>query len=103
MTPSEQWLTDCRTAGVDPLVIEHTARNFLTYVDYHSKQGTRSLPLLDWFRYYALENAAELSAETIKVEGCSVDERSVRTPSADYRAAIYQRLQSYLEAQQTPR
>ena len=69
MTPSEQWLTDCRTAGVDPLVIEHTARNFLTYVDYHSKQGTRSLPLLDWFRYYALENAAELSAETIKVEG----------------------------------
>jgi hypothetical protein len=75
----------------------------LTYVDYHSKQGTRSLPLLDWFRYYALENAAELSAETIKVEGCSVDERSVRPPSADYRAAIYQLLQSYLEAQQTPR
>ena len=103
MTPSEQWLTDCRTAGVDPLVIEHTARNFLTYVDYHSKQGTRSLPLLAWFRDDALENAAELSAETIKVEGCSVDERSVRPPSADYRAAIYQLLQSYLEAQQTPR
>jgi len=103
MTPSEQWLTDCRAAGVDPLVIEHTARNFLAYLDYHSTQGTRSLSLLDWFRYYALENAAELSAETVKVEGCSVDERSVRPPSADYRAAIFQLLQSYLEAQHTPR
>lgn len=28
MTPSEPWLTDCHAAGVDPLVIEHTARNF---------------------------------------------------------------------------
>ncbi|MEY3713474.1 MAG: hypothetical protein RL321_1094 [Pseudomonadota bacterium] len=103
MTPSEQWLTDCRAAGVDPLVIEHTARNFLAHLDYHSTRGSRSLPLAEWFRYYALENAAELSAETIKVEGCSVDERSVRPPSADYRAAIFQLLQRFLEEQKTPR
>ncbi len=103
MTPSEPWLTDCHAAGVDPLVIEHTARNFLAHVDYHSQRGTRSLPLLDWFRYYALENAAELSAETLKVEGCSVNERSVRPPSADYRAAIFELLQRYLEALPAPR
>lgn len=103
MTPSEPWLTDCHAAGVDPLVIEHTARNFLAHVDYHSQRGTRSLQLLDWFRYYALENAAELSAETLKVEGCSVDERSVRPPSADYRAAIFELLQRYLEALPAPR
>lgn len=103
MTPSEPWLTDCHAAGVDPLVIEHTARNFLAHVDYHSQRGTRSLPLLDWFRYYALENAAELSTETLKVEGCSVDERSVRPPSADYRAAIFELLQRYLEALPAPR
>jgi len=98
MTPSDLWLNDCRSAGVDPLVIEHTARNFLAHREHHLRAGTKHLPLQQWFKFYAMENAAELSAETIKVEGCSVDEKSVRPPSADYQAAIYRLLQQYLAA-----
>jgi hypothetical protein len=98
MTPSDLWLNDCRSAGVDPLVIEHTARNYLAHREHQQRVGGQPLPLQQWFKFYALENAAELSAETMKVEGCSVDEKSVRPPTANYQAAIYQLLQRYLAA-----
>ncbi|MSR00555.1 MAG: hypothetical protein EXR88_04065 [Gammaproteobacteria bacterium] len=93
---SPEWLAKCSAAGVDPLVIEHTARNFMAYYAYQTRNRTACLSLRDWFRFYSQENSAELSAETLKVEGCSVDERSVRPPSADYKAAIFYLLEIFV-------
>ena len=82
------WRTACAAAGVDPLLIEHTARNYLAHRDHRLGTGGRPLPLADWFRFYSLENAAELSTEKLRVAGCSVDESAVRPPTAAGKAAL---------------
>ena len=87
------WREACAAAGVDPLLIDHTARNYLAHRDHRLAAGGKPLPPADWFRFYSLENAAELSSETLKVEGCSVDERAVRPPTAAGKAALFALLQ----------
>ncbi|MFO0511846.1 MAG: hypothetical protein ACK51K_14390 [Gammaproteobacteria bacterium] len=98
--PGGDWREACAAAGVDPLLIDHTARNYLAHRDHRLATGGRPLPPVDWFRFYSLENAAELSSETLKVEGCSVDERAVRPPTAAGKAALFALLQLRLAQDQ---
>lgn len=93
----ETWRERCTAAGVDPDIVEHTANNFLNYQSYTQRNGNKPLPLIEWFRFYAQENAAELSAEKVKVDGCSVDESSVRPATADYKRAVFEQLAAYLQ------
>lgn len=90
------WRAACAAAGVDPLLIDHTARNYLAHRDHRLASGGRPLPSADWFRFYSMENAAELSTEAVRVEGCSVDERAVRPPTAAGKAALFMLLERRL-------
>jgi hypothetical protein len=94
--PVSDWRAACVAAGIDPLLIEHTAQNYLAHRAHRSQHGGQALPLAQWFRFYSMENAAELSTEAVRVEGCSVDESAVRPPTAAGKAALFALLERRL-------
>ena len=99
--PASDWRAACVAAGIDPLLIDHTAQNYLAHRAHRLQHGGQPLPPADWFRFYSMENAAELSTEAVKVEGCSVDERAVRPPSAAGKADLFRLLELRLAAERT--
>lgn len=92
----QAWREGCTAAQVDPDIVEHTATNYLAYRDFAANQKRGPIPLNEWFRWYAIENASELSAEKVRVVGCSVDESSVRPATPNYQRAIYEQLVAYV-------
>jgi hypothetical protein len=95
--PSD-WRAACVTAGVDPDVVEHAGRCYLMHRDHARSSGKSPTPLVEWFRWFALENAAELSSEKIVVKGCSVDESSVRPPTATAKRLIFELVAQFVAA-----
>jgi hypothetical protein len=97
-TPSD-WRAASVAAGIDPEVIEHAGRCYLLHREHAHKTGRRATPLVEWFRWFALENAAELSSEKIVVKGCSVDESSVRPPTATAKQQIFVLVAQYVASE----
>jgi hypothetical protein len=90
------WQTDAQTAGIEPALVEEVALRYRQHAAHARERGGTPLELAQWFRFYALENAASLSADRMIVDGCSVDERSVPPPSPLRVRALYSLLRRCL-------
>ncbi len=95
-TSSSDWRAASIAAGIDPDVIEHAGRCYLLHRSHARQAGKRETSLVEWFRWFALENAAELSSEKIVVEGCSVDVSSRRPPTATAKRQIFELVERYV-------
>jgi hypothetical protein len=96
---SSDWRAACVAAGIEPDVVDHAGRCYLMYRDHARATGKQPTPLMEWFRWFALENAAELSSEKVVVKGCSVDESSVRPPTASSKRIIFELVVRYVDEQ----
>ncbi len=79
---------------IDATLIDELALRYRQHATYARESGGTPLALEQWFRYFALENAAMLSADAVKVEGCSVDERAVAPAKPARLGAIFALLSS---------
>jgi hypothetical protein len=96
---SPDWRAACVAAGIEPDVVDHAGRCYLMHCDHARATGKPATPLVEWFRWFALENAAELSTEKVVVKGCSVDESSVRPPTATSKRIIFELVARYVREQ----
>jgi hypothetical protein len=97
------WRAACLAAGIEPDVVEHAGRCYLLHRDHAQDSGKHATPLVEWFRWFALENAAELSTEKVVVKGCSVDKSSVRPPTASGKRVIFELVTRFVAEHSAPR
>lgn len=83
-------MTEPASRGVDALHVERIARRYLAYAQHGRAQGRRVMPLAEWFRWYALENADLINADAAAAPAsCSVSTQAVGAPRADRSRDLY--------------
>ncbi len=68
---SSSWRQQCRAAGIAPDLIERIASRYRAYATHRAGRDD-ALQLAAWFKWYALENAAQMQADRVQVDACSV-------------------------------
>ena len=92
---SNDWRAQCERRGVAADLIERIARRYEAYAA--NTAGRRSMSLSEWFKWYALENAAQMRVDRVPVQECSVEDQAHATPSLDRSADILDLVRQRLE------
>jgi hypothetical protein len=76
--------------GVDAQHVERIVRRYLAYSSHGRAQGRPVMPLAEWFRWYALENADLINADAAAAPAaCSVTTQAAGAPRADRSRELY--------------
>jgi hypothetical protein len=75
---------------IDTRHVERIVQRYLAYASHGQAQGRRVMPLAEWFRWYALENADLINADAATAPAsCSVSTQAVGAPRADRLRELY--------------
>jgi hypothetical protein len=83
-------MTEPPAGSVDPRHVDRVVRRYLAYANHGQAQGRRVMPLAEWFRWYALENADLINADAAAAPAsCSVSTQAAGAPRADRSRDLY--------------
>jgi hypothetical protein len=89
--------------SVDAQHVERIARRYRAYASHGESLGRRVLPLAEWFRWYALENADLINADAATAPAsCSVSTQAAGVPRADRSRELYAAVVEELARQGLP-
>jgi hypothetical protein len=78
------------TGSVDSQHVERIVQRYLAYASHGAAQGRRVMPLAEWFRWYAMENADLINADAAAAPAsCSVTAQAAGAPRADRSRELY--------------
>jgi hypothetical protein len=89
--------------AVDAKHVERIVRRYLAYASHGEAQGRRVMPLAEWFRWYAMENADLINADAAAAPAsCSVTTQAAGAPRADRSRELYAAVAEELTRQGKP-
>lgn len=83
-------MSETVATGVDPQHVDRIVRRYLAYASHGQAQGRPVMPLAEWFRWYAMENADLINADAAATPAaCSVTTQAAGAPRADRSRELY--------------
>lgn len=96
-------MSEPESTGVDARHVDRIVRRYLAYANHGQAQGRPVMPLAEWFRWYALENADLINADAAAAPtACSVTTQAAGVPRADRSRALYAAVADALAQRATP-
>jgi len=96
-------MSEPATGGVDARHVERIVRRYLSYASHGQSKGLRVMPLAEWFRWYAMENADLINADAAAAPAsCSVTTQAAGVPRTDRSREFYTAVAEELTRRESP-